>query len=142
MTRLLALVSVLMLSGFSYADHHALALEARQPTSELELTSVTNGADFAVITAESQTSVYGRVYMTFTLAYNAEGDGGTYTFEGRAYVDEETAVSGTGVGVWSRDGLNISMHQLINVSDGTINFDKVIFDPLNRTGTIDVYALK
>jgi len=131
-----------MLSGFSYADHHALALEARQPTSELELTSVTNGDDFAVITAESQTSVYGRVYMTFTLAYNAEGDGGTYTFEGRAYVDEETAVSGTGVGVWSRDGLNISMHQLINVSDGTINFDKVIFDPLNRTGTIDVYALK
>ena len=142
MTRLLTLVSVLMLSGFSYADHHALALEARQPTSELELTSVTNGDDFAVITAESQTSVYGRVYMTFTLAYNAEGDGGTYTFEGRAYVDEETAVSGTGVGVWSRDGLNISMHQLINVSDGTINFDKVIFDPLNRTGTIDVYALK
>ena len=142
MIRLLTLFSVLMLSGFSYADHHALALEARQPTSELELTSVTNGDDFAVITAESQTSVYGRVYMTFTLAYNAEGDGGTYTFEGRAYVDEETAVSGTGVGVWSRDGLNISMHQLINVSDGTINFDKVIFDPLNRTGTIDVYALK
>ena len=142
MTRLLALVSVLMLSGFSYADHHALALEARQPTSELELTSVTNGDDFAVINAESQTSIYGRVYMTFTLAYNAEGDGGTYTFEGRAYVDEETAVSGTGVGIWSRDGLNISMHQLINVSDGTINFDKVIFDPLNRTGTIDVYALK
>ena len=33
MTRLLALVSVLMLSSFSYADHHALALEARQPTS-------------------------------------------------------------------------------------------------------------
>ena len=142
MTRLLALVSVLMISGVSYADHHALALEARQPTSELELTSVTNGEDFAVITAESQTSVYGRVYMTFTLAYNAEGNGGTYTFEGRAYVDEETAVSGTGVGVWSRDGLNISMHQLINVSDGTINFDKVVFDPLNRTGSIDVYALK
>ena len=142
MTRLLALASFLMLSSFSYADHHALALEARQPTSVLEMTSITIGDDFTVINAETQTAVYGRVYMTYTLAYNAEGNGGTYTFQGRAYVDEETAASGTGVGVWTRDGLKLSMHQLINISDGTINFDKVTFDPLNRTGTIDVYALK
>ena len=142
MTRLLALVSVLMLSSFSYADHHALALEARQPTSVLEMTSITIGDDFTVINAETQTAVYGRVYMTFTLAYNAEGNGGTYAFQGRAYVDEETAVSGTGVGVWNRDGLKLSMQQLINVSDGTINFDKVTLDPLNRTGTLDVYAVK
>lgn len=80
--------------------------------------------------------------MTYTLACNLAGDGGTYTFEGQAYVDRETAVSGTGVGVWNRDGLKISMHQLINVSDSTINFDKVVFDQLNRTGSIDVYALK
>ena len=142
MTRLLALVSVLMLSGLSYADHHAVSMEARQPTSELDMTSITVGDDFTVINAETQTSVYGRVYMTFTLAYNAEGDGGTYTFQGRAYVDEETAVSGSGVGIWNRDGLNLSMQQLINVSDGTINFDKITLDPLQMTGTLDVYALK
>ncbi|MDG0997071.1 MAG: hypothetical protein P8P42_00570, partial [Gammaproteobacteria bacterium] len=65
-----------------------------------------------------------------------------YTFQGRAYVDEETAVSGSGVGIWNRDGLNLSMQQLINVSDGTINFDKITLDPLKRTGTLDVYALK
>jgi hypothetical protein len=87
--------------------------------------------------------VYGRVYMTFTLARNDTGDGGTYTFEGRGYVDEETTFSGTGVGVWNRDGVNlIIMEQLINISDGTINFDRIVLDPLNRTATLDVYALK
>ena len=142
MTRLLALVSVLMLSSFSYADHHALALEARQPTSELEMTSITVGDDFTVINAETLFEIYGRAYMTFTLSYNAEGNGGTYTFEGRAYLDEETAASGSGAGVWNRDGTKISMHQLVNVSGGTINLDIITIDPLNRTGTHDVYAVK
>jgi hypothetical protein len=142
MTRLLALVSVLMLSGFSYADHHALSMEARQPTSELEMTSITIGDDFTVINAETQMNVYGRVYITFTLAYNAEGNGGTYTFQARAYLDEETASSATGVGVWNRDGTKISMHQLVNVSNGNMNYGKATIDPLNRTGTLDVYALK
>jgi len=34
------------------------------------------------------------------------------------------------------------MEQLINISDGTINFDRIVLDPLNRTATLDVYALK
>jgi len=80
--------------------------------------------------------------MTFTLSYNAEGTGGTYTAQGRGYVDEETASSGSGAGVWSRDGIKPPMHQLVNVSDGTINFDKVILNPLTRTGTLDVYTVK
>ena len=142
MTRLLALVSVLMLSSFSYADHHALALEARQSTSELEMTSITVGDDFTVINAETQFEIYGRAYMTFTLSYNSEGNGGTFTFEGRAYLDEETASSGSGAGVWNRDGTKISMHQLVSVSNGDMNYGKVVIDPLNRTGTMDVYGLE
>jgi hypothetical protein len=143
MHKIILTVSLLILSGFSFADHHALSLEARQERSELELTSITLGEDFSIINAESQMGAYGRVYMTFTLAYNAAGDGGTYTFEGRGYVDEENAFSGTGVGVWNRDGVNvIIMEQLINISDGTINLDRIVLDPLNRTATLDVYALK
>jgi hypothetical protein len=30
----------------------------------------------------------------------------------------------------------------VNVSDGTINFDKVVLNPLTRTGTLDVYTVK
>jgi len=142
MQKVILLFSMLMFSSLSFADHHALSLEARQPTAELELTSITVGDAFSIINAEAQTGIYGRVYMTFTLAYNAAGDGGTYTFEGRAYVDEETTFSGTGVGVWNRDGVNLAMDQLINISDGTINFDRIILDPLNRTGSLNVYALK
>ena len=142
MIRLLAFISVLMLSSFSYADHHAVSIEARQPTSELEMTSITIGDDFTVINAEAQMNVYGRVYITFTLAYNAEGNGGTYTFQGRAYIDEKTASSATGVGVWNRDGTKISMHQLVSVSNGDMNYGKVVIDPLNRTGTMDVYGLE
>ena len=141
MFRIITLASFLIFSSFSYADHHALSMEARQPTSELEMTSITVGDDFTVINAEAQMNVYGRVYITFTLAYNAEGNGGTYTFQGRAYADELTASSATGVGVWNRDGTKISMHQLISVSNGDMNYGKVVFDPLNRTGTMDVYAL-
>ena len=102
MFRLLAFVSVFMLSSFSYADHHVLSMEVRQPTTELKITSITVGGDFTVINAEAQMSVYGRVYMTFTLAYNSERNGGTYTFRARSYLDEETAFSASGVGVWNR----------------------------------------
>ena len=106
------------------------------------MTSITVGDDFTVINAETLFEIYGRAYMTFTLSYNTEGNGGTYTFEGRAYLDEETAASGSGAGVWNRDGTKISMHQLVNVSGGTINLDIITIDPLNRTGTHDVYAVK
>ena len=135
---------LLIFSTLSFADHHSLSLEARQPRTELELTSITLGGDVTTINAEAQMGVYGRVYMTFILARNDAGTGGTYTFEGRGYVDEETVFSGTGVGVWNRvaDGSNFVMEQLINISDGTINFDRIVMDPLNRTATLDVYAVK
>jgi hypothetical protein len=142
MHKVVLLLSLLILSSLSFADHHGLALEARQPRSELELTSITLDGDFTTINAEAQMGVYGRVYMTFTLASNASGDRGTYTFEGRGYVDKDTVSSGTGVGVWHRAGANLIMDQLINISDGTINFDRIIMDPLNRTASMNVYALK
>jgi hypothetical protein len=142
MNKIILSLLLVIFSTFSFADHHALSLEARQPTTELELTSVTLGKDVSIINAETQMGVYGRVYMTFTLASNAAGDHGTYAFEGRGYVDKETVFSGTGVGVWHRAGANLIMDQLINISDGTVNFDRIIMDPLNRTASMNVYALK
>jgi hypothetical protein len=144
MHKVILLLSLLIFSTFSFADHHALSLEARQPRTELELTSITLSGDTTTINAEGQMGVYGRVYMTFILASNDVGDGGTYTFEGRGFVDEETNFSGTGVGVWNRVGAGggLLLEQLINISDGTINLDRIVMDPLNRTATLDVYALK
>ena len=143
MKKLSVLLSALIFSNLSFADHHALALEARQERTEIELTSISLAGDSTTINAEAQMGVYGRVYMTFILA-SSESGSGTYTFEGRGYVDEETVFSGTGVGIWNRDsdGITIIMEQLINISDGTINLDRIVMDPLNRTATLDVYALK
>ena len=142
MRKAIFLILTLAAPSFAIADHHALTLEANQAEMAWQITSIDLTSDESVITVERESDEGGRSYVSYHLSYDSNGNGGTYTFQGRAYVDEETTASGTGVGVWTRDGLKLSMHQLINISDGTINFDKVTFDPLNRTGTIDVYALK
>ena len=76
----LTLASLVSLSAvFAQADHHALSLEARQPKAELSITSIALGQESTIVTAETQMGQYGRVFMTFILAYNAARDGGTDT---------------------------------------------------------------
>ena len=43
----------LAFSNFAIADHHALNLEARQPRSDLEITSIQLGEDLSVRVAEA-----------------------------------------------------------------------------------------
>ena len=138
MYKAILLLLLLIFSSFSFSDHHELSLEARQPTSELEITSITLGEGSSVINVEGKMGEYGRVYVTFTLAI----PDGTYTTQGIGYVDEETVFTGSGVGVWHYAGGNIIMYQLVNMSDGAINFDRTIINPLNRTASMDVYILK
>ena len=56
------LCGLLSLANLAFADHHQLAIDARQPIVELDVTSVTLGDDTSVINAESKMGVYGRVY--------------------------------------------------------------------------------
>ena len=143
MIKKLLLMSTLIfaLPSQLFADHHALALEARQPQNNLELISIEIGPEMTTIVAEAaqDMSVYGRVYMTFKLSYNATNTGGTYTFEGRAYPDQDTAISGSGSGIWRRDGTLLVLDQLVAVSNGTVNLDRIVMNPFTRTATIDVY---
>ena len=41
-------------SANAFADHHALNLEARQPRTEMNITSINLGEDLSVITAEGR----------------------------------------------------------------------------------------
>ena len=134
-------VLILGLPGQLLADHHALTLEARQPQNNLNLISVEIGSEMTTIVAEGAQNmeIYGRVYMTFKLSYNSTNTGGTYTFEGRAYPDQDTAISGSGAGIWRRDGTMLVLDQLIAVSNGTVNLDRIVMNPFTRTATIDVY---
>jgi len=132
----------LAFSNFAIADHHALNLEARQPRSELEITSIQLGEDLSVITAEGASGEYGKVYITYYLSYDRDGLGGSYTMQGRGYVDTNTLFSGSGAGRWWRDGHLVRMTGVVAISDGSQNLEFAVVDPLNRKLTNGVYALK
>jgi hypothetical protein len=132
---------LVLASTSAIADHHALNLEARQPRSELEITSIQLGEDLSVITAEGASGEYGKVYITYYLSYDRDGSGGSYTMQGRGYVDANTLFSGSGAGRWFRDGHLVKMSGVVSISGGPQNLDVIVVDPLNRTLTADVYGL-
>jgi hypothetical protein len=138
---LTGLILLFLASTNAFADHHALNLEAGGPRVEAEITSIQLGEDVSIITAEGNSDEYGRFYVTYRLAYNRDGSGGSYTVQGRGYVDAATFFSGSGAGMWVRDGHLIRMAGVESISDGTQNLDFIVIDPLNRTLTDDYYAL-
>jgi len=131
----------LVFSNFAIADHHALNLEARQPRTNLEITSIQIGEDLSVITAEGASVEYGKVYVTYYLSYDRDGSGGSYTVQGRGYVDTNTLFSASGAGRWLKDGHLVRMSGVVSISDGSQNIDVIVIDPLNRMLTVDVYGL-
>ena len=129
-------------STSAIADHHALNLEARQPRTEMNITSIDLGEDLSIITAEGDMDGYGKVYVSYHLTYNRDGSGGFFTGQGRGYIDENTMVSGSISGVWVRDGQLVRLTGVVSLSDGSQNLDVIVVDPLNRTMTTDAYGLK
>jgi hypothetical protein len=119
----------------------SLTLEERQPRTDMEITSVDYGETEAVITAEGNMGEYGRVYASYHLSYNADRSGGTYTAQGRGFIDYDTMASGAAVGVWRREGSLIHMDELVNINDGTQNLGKIVIDPIKRTMIMDVYVI-
>ena len=142
MKNLLLSIMFLAFSNFAIADHHALNLEARQPRTEMNITSIDLGEDLSVITAEGDMDGYGKVYVSYHLTYNRDGSGGFYSGQGRGYIDESTMASGSFSGVWVRDGHLVRLTGIVVVSDGSQNLDVIVVDPLNRTMTTDAYGLK
>ena len=133
---------MLVVSSFALADHHALSLEARQARTEMTITSIDLGNEESVITAEANMGEYGRTYASYHLSYNRDGNGGTYTAQGRGYVDDTTMLSAYAAGTWHRDGVLIVMDEIVNLSDGTQNLGRIVVNPLARTMVMDVYILK
>ena len=119
----------------------SITLEERQPRTEMEITSIDFQADEAIITAEGNMGEYGRVYASYHLSYNAERTGGTYTAQGRGFVDADSMASGAAVGVWRREGSMLYMGELVNIHDGSQNLGKIVIDGLKRTMVMDVYVL-
>jgi len=119
----------------------SMTLQARQGRTTMQVTSVEFRDDETVITAQGEMGTYGTVYTSYLLKYDSSGNGGTVSGQGRGVVDEDTFLSGTFSGVWKRDGSNILMRNLVNISDGTTNLDSIVVNTGQRNLSIEVYVI-
>ena len=118
-----------------------ITLQARQERTTMQVTSVEFRDEETVITAQGEMGTYGTVYTSYLLKYDSSGNGGTVSGQGRGVVDKDTFFSGTFSGVWKRDGSNILMRNLVNISDGTTNLDSIVVNTGQRNLSIDVYVI-
>ena len=119
----------------------SITLQARQERTTMQVTSVEFRDEETVITAQGEMGTYGTVYTSSLLKYDSSGNGGTVSGQGRGVVDKDTFFSGTFSGVWKRDGSNILMRNLVNISDGTTNLDSIVVNTGQRNLSIDVYVI-
>ena len=119
----------------------SITLQARQERTTMRVTSVEFRDEETVITAQGEMGTYGTVYTSYLLKYDSSGNGGTVSGQGRGIVDKDTFFSGTFSGVWKRDGSNILMRNLVNISDGTTNLDSIVVNTGQRNLSIDVYVI-
>lgn len=119
----------------------SITLQARQDRTTMQVTSVEFRDEETVITAQGEMGTYGTVYTSYLLKYDSSGNGGTVSGQGRGVVDKDTFFSGTFSGVWKRDGSNILMRNLVNISDGTTNLDSITVNTGQRNLSIDVYVI-
>ena len=66
----------------------------------MDITSVKVGRTSVV--RQSNMGEYGKVYSTARFSYNPDRLSGTYTGQGRGIIDENTMLSGFGMGIWKR----------------------------------------
>lgn len=119
----------------------SITLQARQERTTMQVTSVEFRDEETVITAQGEMGTYGTVYTSYLLKYDSSGNGGRVSGQGRGVVDKDTFFSGTFSGVWKRDGSNILMRNLVNISDGTTNLDSITVNTGQRNLSIDVYVI-
>ena len=128
-----------LLSVGALAD--PLALEKRQPDTAMNVTSLELGDDESVINAEGDMGVYGRVYVTFRLAYDEGRRSGTVYGSGRGAMGNGIAI-GNFSGRWEVIDGTVTMRHVVALNDGTFNLDIVTFRPVDRELIIKAYVLK
>ena len=102
-----------------------MTLQPRQERTIMDVTSVEIGIEESVLHAEGKMGEYRKVYSTVRFKYNSDRSGGTFTDEGSGFLDENTMLSGTGMGIWRREGSKVILEELINVSDGDTKFSQI-----------------
>ena len=142
---ILTSVLLLTLSQIAYSASGSdgpISLVKRQPDSIMTVTSINTGTEKTTITAKGKMGEYGKVYVTYNLSLNADRTGGFVDGSGRGVVDANTVAAGFFKGIWRREGSTITMPNVVNLADGTQNFDIITFDARRDTLKHEVYVLK
>ena len=136
-------VLALFASQATVAGHHeeSLKLAKRQADTTMTVTSINLGDNGTTITATGDMGEYGKVYTTYNLARGADGVSGKVTGQGRGVMNNEVA-TGDFVGHWYREGSVLTMHNIVQISDGSQNLDVITFDAARNDLLIKVYILK
>ncbi|MDB2433403.1 hypothetical protein N9W66_04610 [Luminiphilus sp.] len=123
------------------ASAEPLTLEKRQADTAMNITSLELGDAESVINAEGDMGVYGRVYVTFRLAYDEGRRSGTVYGSGRGAIGNDIAV-GNFSGRWEVIDGTVTMRHVVALNDGTFNLDVVTMRPADRELIIKAYVLK
>mgnify|MGYP001163469030 FL=1 len=123
------------------ASAEPLTLEKRQADTVMNITSLELGDAESVINAEGDMEGYGRVYVTFRLAYDEGRRSGTVYGSGRGAIGNDIAIANFS-GRWEVIDGTVTMRHVVALNDGTFNFDVVTMRPADRELIVKVYALK
>jgi hypothetical protein len=139
------LISIMLLA-LSHAvvgdDASKLTLEKRQADSVMTVTNVDLGDEVTTISAKGKMGVYGTVYVTYNLTYNADRASGFVTGQGRGAVDKDKVAAGAFRGIWTREGSIVKIRQMVQISDGSQNMDIIDIDMLKDTFVIKAYKIR
>ena len=136
-------VAVLLTTQMAFAGHHEekLELAKRQADAMMTVTSVNLGESSTTITATGDMGLYGKVYTTYKLSRGADGISGKVTGQGRGVMNNEVA-TGDFVGHWFREGVIVTMHNIVQINDGSQNLDVITFNAAKNELLVKAYILK
>jgi len=107
----------------------------------MTVTSVDLGQEKITNTATGGISEYGKVYVTYNLAYNSGRSGGAVTEQERGATDDAIA-AGVFAGHWYGDGSKMIMRNVVQLDDGTQNLGVITFSAVKLTLYVEGYVLK
>ena len=132
----------LLIPVVGLAGHHegVLKLEKRQADAAMQVTSVILGDDGTTITATGDMGTYGKVYVTYNLKMT-DMTSGTVTGQGRGVLNNDIAF-GSFSGYYFREGATITMHNIVQIDDGSQNLDVITLDTAKSEILVQAYVLK
>lgn len=129
----------------SLALMFSVAVQAHEPTGDSfsldgKITSIALDERGGVITASAEAGLYGKVFLTYNVTFNASvPDQGYFDGRGVGINDEGERAAGSRQGVFRREGHLVYFYSLDDVSDGRLNYCETVVDLRNETISMTFY---